>query len=612
MKTYLFVVLVLIGVSKGYSQNKDSISAERSAGLLRQMDSTHRADSVKRLLLLFEIEALREGRKRESLVEKLRIIEKEDSLKKVEQRQRLDKLKSVAVGYAVAPFYDTLFLVYIKVGSFEASDRAQAISNRIVSLYGNYNFRIDSLTIIDTETNSEILFRDQVIMSINELDAIWFSKPRRSLALEYRDKIRTEIARERNDRSLYNIGIRIATIVLILVGIFILIKIINVGFKRLEVKLRSLKGRVLKGLRFRSYQLLDSDRQLQVTLFITNILRLAVIVLLLFISLPLLFSVFPWTRGIAETLINWISSPLKKVTDAFINYIPNLFTILVIGVMTHYFIKVLSFIANEIACGRLRIENFYPDWAKPTLNIIKFLIYAFSFIIIFPYLPGSQSPIFQGVSVFVGVLFSLGSSSAIANAVAGLVITYMRPFKIGDRVKIGEITGDVIEKSILVTRLRTIKNEEITIPNSAILSGHTINYTTSASALGLVLYTSVTIGYDVPWKQVHELLIKAALSTEGILQSADKKPFVLQTSLDDFYVAYQLNAFTHHPGNMAIIYSGLHQNIQDQFNEAGVEIMSPHYRAARDGNSTAIPANYLPNDYVAPAFNVNTRKDSAD
>ncbi|CAN5140851.1 mechanosensitive ion channel [soil metagenome] len=612
MKTFLLVVLVLIGVLKSYSQNKDSISSERSARLLRQMDSTHRADSVRRVLLLFEIEALRGGRKRESLVEKLRIIEKEDSLKKVEQRQRLEKLKSIAVGYAVAPFYDTLFLVFIKVGSFEASDRAQAISKRIISLYGNYDFRIDSLTVIDTGTNSEIMFRDQVIMSINELDAIWFSKKRRSLALEYRDKIRMEIARERNDRSLYNIGIRIATIILILVGIFIFIKIINVAFKRLEVKLRSLKGRALKGLRFRSYQLLDNARQLQVILFTTNILRLAVIVLLLFISLPLLFSVFPWTRGIADTLIHWISSPLKKVADAFVNYIPNLFTILVIGVMTHYFIKFLSFIANEIAGGKLRIENFYPDWAKPTLNIIKFLIYAFSFIIIFPYLPGSQSPIFQGVSVFVGVLFSLGSSSAIANAVAGLVITYMRPFKIGDRVKIGEITGDVIEKSILVTRVRTIKNEEITIPNSAILSGHTINYTTSASALGLVLYTSVTIGYDVPWKQVHELLIKAALSTEGILQAADKKPFVLQTSLDDFYVAYQLNAFTDHPGNMAIIYSGLHQNIQDKFNEAGVEIMSPHYRAARDGNSTAIPSNYLPDDYVAPAFNVNARKDAAD
>lgn len=202
----------------------------------------------------------------------------------------------------------------------------------------------------------------------------------------------------------------------------------------------------------------------------------------------------------------------------------------------------------------------------------------------------------------------MGSSSAISNAVAGLVITYMRPFKVGDRIKIGEVAGDVIEKSLLVTRIRTIKNEDITLPNSTVLSGHTINYTTAAQELGLILHTSVTIGYDVPWKQVHELLLKAALATEGIMKDEKHKPFVLQTSLDDFYVAYQLNAYTNESNRMAAIYSGLHQNIQDQFNEAGVEILSPHYRAARDGNMTTIPANYLPKDYTPPSFSISVSK----
>ncbi|HPH47828.1 MAG TPA: mechanosensitive ion channel, partial [Chryseolinea sp.] len=194
-----------------------------------------------------------------------------------------------------------------------------------------------------------------------------------------------------------------------------------------------------------------------------------------------------------------------------------------------------------------------------------------------------------------------------SNAVAGLVITYMRPFKIGDRIKIGELTGDVIEKSLLVTRIRTIKNEEITIPNASVLSGHTVNYTTSAKELGLILHTSVTIGYDVPWKQVHELLISAALATDGILKDETKKPFVLQTSLDDFYVGYQINAFTNQPDKMAVIYSLLHQNIQDKFNEGGVEILSPHYRAARDGNMTTIPPNYLPKDYEVPSFTISMK-----
>jgi small-conductance mechanosensitive channel len=225
----------------------------------------------------------------------------------------------------------------------------------------------------------------------------------------------------------------------------------------------------------------------------------------------------------------------------------------------------------------------------PTFNIVRVLLYAFMFIVIFPYLPGSESPVFQGVSVFLGILFSLGSSSAISNAVAGLVITYMRPFKIGDRIKIGDLTGDVVEKSLLVTRIRTIKNEAITIPNSTILSGHTINYTTSANDKGLIIYTGVTIGYDVPWKKVHEMLIAAANSTSGILNEENKKPFVLQKSLDDFYVSYEINAYTTETNRLAVIYSELHQNIQEKFREASIEILSPHYKAERDGNASTVP-----------------------
>lgn len=192
--------------------------------------------------------------------------------------------------------------------------------------------------------------------------------------------------------------------------------------------------------------------------------------------------------------------------------------------------------------------------------------------------------------------------------VAGLVITYMRPFKIGDRIKIGEITGLVLEKSMLVTRIRTIKNEEVTIPNASVLSGHTVNYTTSAKDLGLILHTTVTIGYDVPWQKVHELLILAALDAEGVLKAEEKRPFVLQTSLDDFYVAYQLNAYTDQPERMAIIYSNIHQHIQDRFAAAGVEIMSPHFGALRDGGAINIPSNYLPKDYQAPSFKVGLNK----
>jgi small-conductance mechanosensitive channel len=209
------------------------------------------------------------------------------------------------------------------------------------------------------------------------------------------------------------------------------------------------------------------------------------------------------------------------------------------------------------------------------------------FVVIFPYLPGSDSRVFQGVTLFFGVLFSFGSSSAISNIVAGIVLTYMRPFKIGDRVRVGETFGDVIEKNLLITRIRTSKNEDITVPNSSILNDATINYSSSAKKLGLILNTNVVIGYDTPWPRINELLIDAALSTEGI--KTDPKPFVLQTSLNEFHVTYQLNAYTALPNKMSTLYSRLHQNIQDKFNEAGIEIMSPHFTALRDGNGTQMP-----------------------
>jgi small-conductance mechanosensitive channel len=233
---------------------------------------------------------------------------------------------------------------------------------------------------------------------------------------------------------------------------------------------------------------------------------------------------------------------------------------------------------------------------------VRFLIVVFTLIVAFPYLPGSKSPAFQGVSIFFGLLLSLGSSSAISNVVAGTVLTYTRAFQLGDRVQIGETTGDIVDRTLLVTRVRTIKNADIAIPNAMVLTSHIINFSSMATRDGLILHTSVTIGYDAPWRKIHDLLISAAESTENILH--EPKPFVLQTGLNDFYVNYEINAYTNQASLMAKTYSDLHQNIQDKFYESGVEIMSPHYFGMRDGNRAAIPAAYLPKDYAAPGFRI--------
>ncbi|AFN75268.1 MscS mechanosensitive ion channel [Melioribacter roseus P3M-2] len=377
---------------------------------------------------------------------------------------------------------------------------------------------------------------------------------------------------------------------------------INSLSKVSATKIGEWKGTKIKSLKIKNIEVLNEDRIIEILLLGNKILKFALLLFSFYTYLTIIFSLFTFSSHWAETLLGYILNPLNTVWTSFINFLPNLFFIVVLVFVFNYLIKAVKFIFNEIDRGTLEIPGFHKDWAVPTYKIVRFLILVLAVIIIFPYLPGSDSPFFQGISVFLGILFSLGSSSAISNMVAGVVLTYMRPFKLGDRVKIADTIGDVVEKTLLVTRIRTTKNVDITIPNSMVLGSHIINFSSSSEDKGLILHTTVTIGYDVPWKKVHELLIAAANETEHIKK--DPRPFVLQTSLDDFYVSYELNAYTDKPQMMQKIYSELHSMIQDKFNEAGVEILSPHYSALRDGNQITIPQDYLPKTYQAPPFRI--------
>jgi small-conductance mechanosensitive channel len=318
----------------------------------------------------------------------------------------------------------------------------------------------------------------------------------------------------------------------------------------------------------------------------------------------LLLRFFPSTKYASSQITNWLFSELANFGKVVVGYLPHLILVVFICLATSILIKLNQYIFGEIRDQKLAIRGFYPDWAEPTAKLVKVLILVAAAIVAFPYLPGSESPAFKGISVFLGVLLSLGSTSAVAHAVAGTILTYMRAFQVGDFVRIGTDVGEVIEKTLLVTRIRTQKNEIITIPNGAILGGVVVNYSAEAKSTGVIFHTTVTIGYNAPWRQVHELLLSAAVATQDV--EHDPSPFVLQTALNDFYVAYELNAYTHKPRNMQNIYSVLHQNIQDRFNEAGVEINSPHYTSLRDGNQITIPEKYLSDDYRNPVFAVQT------
>jgi small-conductance mechanosensitive channel len=497
---------------------------------------------------------------------------------------------------------DTLFKFYTGQGLFLTKERAQIVSKRISDIVSRLDFNPDSLLLKNDSAISSISYKSQLIMAVNNADAKFSELDRPQLAANYLNILKKHLSSTFENNSIKDIIINVLEAIAVVFALLLLIWFVNRAFTWLNAKLlKAWESRIAK----LGEQGAPVDYANRVLPFITSsmrVLRLLVIILLVYLALPTAFLIFPWTKPIATELLSYVINPVKSILLGILHYIPNLLTIAVIYFVTRYIIKLIKFIATEIENGAISLKGFYPEWAKPTYKIVRVLLYAFMFVVVFPYLPGSDSKIFQGVTVFLGVLFSFGSSSAISNMVAGLVLTYMRPFKIGDRVKVGEITGDVIEKNLLITRIRTIKNEDITVPNSTILGGAVVNYTTSSKNLGLILHTSITIGYDAPWNIIHELMIDAALATEGIL--AEPNPFILQTALNDFNVTYQINAYTSLSHKMAVIYSNLHQNIQDKFNEAGVEIMSPHYSALRDGNTIQIPDEYRPKKYKKPGFKV--------
>lgn len=308
--------------------------------------------------------------------------------------------------------------------------------------------------------------------------------------------------------------------------------------------------------------------------------------LIVFSFLNTILGLFDWTKSLAVATAGFVRSAIGGVWNSFTGYLPDLFTAVVIIAIAYGVIKLFRLVFEGMARQRIKVPGFYPEWSKTSYNLLRLLIIAMTLVVVFPYLPGSDSPAFQGVSIFVGVLLSLGSTTAVANVVAGIVITFTRAFRLGDFVRIADTEGKVIERTAFVTRIRTSKNVDVSLPNAAVLSDKVINYSSQARRSGIRLHTGVTIGYDVPWPKVQELLLSAARATEHIEE--EPAPYVLQTSLDDNYVAYELNATTKRVSLRPKTYSELHANILDAFHTAGVEITSPHYRAVRDGNEAAM------------------------
>ena len=488
----------------------------------------------------------------------------------------INELDSILMYHKAPVIIDGYTLFSVRgVSSFPAEERAKSIRARIEEVAKDNSIPANSIYIVHTESSENLYAQNKPLLSIFDFDSENEGVGREVLAMGIQKRITKAIYAYRYERkseillnrTFYAIGATLLTLTLLFL-IFWLMKKFNII---LESKLKT----KIENLESRSFQLVKSN-QLWLSLYgLIKGLKFLAVLIIVFIYLQYVLGLYPWTRFVSISLIDFFITPVSAVGTALLNFIPNLAFLIVIFFVAKYILKLVKIFFDGIGKGIITISGFDTDWALPTFKIVRVLLIAFTVIVAYPYIPGSDSDAFKGVSLFIGILFSLGSTSIVGNLIAGYSMTYRRTFKVGDLVKIDDHLGQVMESKLFATRLRTPKNEEVIVPNSIVLNTHVINYSTLASSRGLILHTTVGIGYETPWRQVEGMLKLAAERTEGILK--DPPPFVLQKQLGDFAVNYELNVYCNDPVNLMKHYTALHQNVLDVFNENNVQIMTPAY-----------------------------------
>ena len=565
MRLKIFVFIYLFCVAYIQAQQPDSLSQQEIRKELETIKQFRQKDSIRIAMLLNEIQLLINNEKNTpSITNSSTTNEKE-----------IEKLRNKMRGRPIVFEKDTLYYLYTSYGPYDIDTRVKYVEEKLKELYNDPYFVADSIKIKPAGDYLSVMYNDKTITGISMVDALWENSSQTELAQRYANIIKNTIVKYKEQNSLKSVLIRLAELLLVLFIAFILVWAINRLFDFLKKIALNSEHRFLTSIRIRNYDFIKKPGIVKALVKLLAILRIVFLLFLLITIIPLIFDIFPSTQYLSKIIVQWISEPIKNVGIAIIGYLPHLFYIVIIAVITHYVLKILRFFALEIERGILKIKGFHPEWAHTTYVLARMMLWVLALVIMFPHLPGSDSDAFKGISVFLGVLISLGSSSAISNAIAGIVISYMRPFQVGDWIKSGEIIGAVIEKNALVTRLKTINNEDITIPNSAILSGATMNFTSIGKEIGLALNVQVKVRYDYSDNLVEELLIEAALKTNGI--SPKPHPYIFQISLSELNAVYELNAYTFHPENMYFIKSDLTKNIQSTFRQANIEIFSTQY-----------------------------------
>ena len=499
-----------------------------------------------------------------------------DSLRQAEQKQRIDSLRQTTPGVPLIIDGDTLLVVYASLGGESPVSRVESLQYKILQLGKSLKMTTDTLHIFESEYTADIMSGELVMMRVSDLDGLWHGMTRRQLAEENMRVISQAIEALQNEYGLEAKLEGLGWAVLVIVAQIVLLMLTFRLIRRLRRKILTGFSGKIKPVVAKGYEVLNILQWKRLLLMLTRGLLVMLVVIQLFISLPLLFSIFPETEKFTWKMINYVWSPLRDIVVSMVGFFPNLVKIVVIIYVVHWILRALRHVANELQSGRLKIEGFYEDWAMPTYHIIRIFVVAFTLVVVWPLLPGSESGVFKGVSIFVAALFSLGSTTTIGNLISGIIITYMRPFLVGDYVRIDNREGVVVEKNAFITRLKDIKGNIVTVPNNSILSQQTVNYSAALRhGQGTIIHTDFTFTYVVPRATIETYLLEAADRCDLLLK--EPKPFVLVTALEDFYTRYELNGYTQDAEQLFEVYSDLHKHIVDVFREHQLNPTSSHF-----------------------------------
>jgi small-conductance mechanosensitive channel len=474
------------------------------------------------------------------------------------------------------------------VTSYPAATRAGLIQSRIIAIAHDRTVPADAVRVDDSQGIVRIVAREHAIMMVADADAALEQVSRDSLASAHALRVRQAVIDYRQARTASALWRALGRTLVAGIILAIAVGVVAWFWRWADRQLR--RRLPIQSVGIQSFEFVGADRIWAALHSGLLALRTVILLVTAFVFLTYALGQWPWTRSLSGQMIDFALDPLQVLGRGLVGNIPRIVFLIVLFLVLRLALRAIRLFFDAVGRGTVEMKRFDPEWAQPTYKIVRFALIAFGLIVAYPYIPGSQSEAFKGVSLFIGVVFSLGSSSAISNIIAGYMMTYRRAFKVGDRVRIGEAVGDVIDTRLQVTHLRTYKNEEIVIPNSVILSGEVLNYSSLARTHALLLHTEVGIGYDTSWRQVESMLLEAAARTEHV--TTEPRPFVLLKRLGDFAITYELNAPCREVPVMNAVYSALHRNILDVFNEYGVQIMTPAYEGDPEQPKIVAPSEW--------------------